>query len=330
VIFAPSFIQGQRELGYSEQWNFGLQRDLGWDSVLEAAYLGFVGHRLIGPDTSINQVPVSLMGAGNTQVLRPFPQFGNVTMVAPMWGNSTYHALTVKAEKRFSHGLNFLANYTYSKFIDDVPGSFELGLGSAGIQNFYNRKAEKSLSGNDVRNRFVVSSVYELPVGKGKRWPAGGIPAAALGGWSFAVIGILQQGAPVELITQTNTTNAFTPGAQRVNVLRNPSLAADQRSVTQWFDTTAVAAPAPFTFGNAGRAGRALLTGPGLLDFSISMLKNIRWHERYNVQFRAEALNFLNHPNFNNPGNALGSATFGVISAAKDPRIIQLGLRAEF
>src|SRR5205814_4302450 len=118
-----------------------------------------------------------------------------------------------KAEKRFSHGLNFLANYTFSKFIDDVPGSFELGAVSGGIQNFYNRKAERSLAGNDVRNRFVVSSVYDLPFGKG-----------ILGGWSLGFIGILQQGSPVQLVTQTNTTNAFTPGAQRVNLLRNPSL----------------------------------------------------------------------------------------------------------
>ena len=78
-------------------------------------------------------------------------------------------------------------------------------------------------------------------------------------------------------------------------------------------------APAPFTFGNAGRA---LLTGPGLISFSASLLKNIRWHERYNVQFRVESLNFANHANFGNPGTALGSAAFGVISTAKDPRIM--------
>ena len=97
--------------------------------------------------------------------------------------------------------------------------------------------------------------------------------------------------------------------------------------MTRWFDTAAVQAPAAFTFGNAGRA---LFTGPGLINFSASLLRNIRWHERYNVQFRVEALNFANHPNFGNPGTALGSAGFGVISSAKDPRTMQLGLRAEF
>jgi hypothetical protein len=213
--------------------------------------------------------------------------------------------------------LNFQANYTYAKFIDDVAGSFEVGAVGGGIQNLYNRRAEKARSGNDIRNRFVVNSSYDLPLGKG----------AVFGGWSVALIGILQQGGPVGLTMQTNGTNAFTPGAQRVNVLKDPSLGAGDRTITRWFDTTAVAAPAPFTFGSAGRA---LLTGPGLINFSASLLKNIRWHERYNVQFRVEALNFANHPNFGNPGTAFGSAAFGVISAAKDPRIMQLGLRAEF
>jgi hypothetical protein len=327
VVFAPTFIESPRALGYTEQWNFGIQRELGWDAVLELSYLGNGGHRLNGPDTSINQVPISLMGSGNAQIRRPFPQFGNVSLVAPMWGNSSYHALNIKAEKRFSHGLNFTANYTFSKFIDDVAPSFQVGSEPGNLQNFYDRRSEKSLSANDVRNRFVVSSVYELPVGKNKRWALSGVPAAVLGGWSFGLIGILQQGGPDGLTVQTNGTNSFNPGPLRPNVLRDPSLGPGERSISRWFDTTAVAAPAPFTFGNAGRA---LLTGPGLIDVSLSLLKNIRWKERYNVQFRAEALNLPNHPNFNDPGTALGSAGFGVISAAKDPRIMQLGLRIEF
>jgi hypothetical protein len=327
VIFAPTYVQQDRQLGYTEQWNFDVQQQLGWDTVLDLAYLGSAGHRLPGPDTSINQVPVALMAAGNTQVRRPFPQFGNVSVVAPMWGNSNYQALNIKVEKRFSHGLNFLASYTFSKFIDDVPSSFEVGSESGGIQNIYDRRAEKALSGNNVPNRFVVSSTYELPVGKGKEWLKSGVPAAMFGGWSLAMIGVLQQGAPMQLNTQTNTTNAFTPGAQRVNALSNPNLPADQRSITRWFDTTAVAAPPALTFGNSSRS---LVTAPGLIDWSLSALKNIRFHERYAIQFRAEALNFLNHPNFMAPGNALGSSNFGVISAARDPRIWQLGLRFDF
>ena len=123
VLFAPTFIEQNRRLGYSQQWNFGIQREIGWGALVEATYLGNVGHKLNGPDTSINQVPTALMGAGNAQVRRPFPQFDTVSLIAPMWGNSSYHGLNVKVEKRFSHGLNFLANYSFSKFIDDVPAA---------------------------------------------------------------------------------------------------------------------------------------------------------------------------------------------------------------
>lgn len=316
VRFAPTFIDQQRQLGYSQQWNFGIQRSVGFDTVIEAVYLGNVGHKLPAPDTSINQVPDDMIGPGNAQVRRPFPQFDAVTVVAPMLGNSSYHALNVKAEKRFSHGLNFLANYTYSKFIDDVFASFEIGKDNFNVQDLYNRRAEKALSGNDVRNRFVLSTVYELP-----------LHGRITGGWSLGYIAILQQGAPVGLVMQTSNLNNFAPGPQRVNVLRDPSLPVDQRSTARWFDTTAVAAPAQYTYGNASRA---LLTGPGLMTMNLSLLKNFKVTERLTAQFRAESFNFINHANYGAPGNALGSSNFGVISTALDPRSNQLGLRLEF
>src|SRR5262249_6693790 len=168
-----------------------------------------------------------------------------------------------------------------------IPGSFEVGSESNGIQNIYDRRAERALSGNNVPHRLSISSLYELPAGKGKRWMSSGAGAAVLGGWSVALIGIFQHGSTMELVTQTNTTNAFTPGAQRVNVLRDPNLPPDQRSVAHWFDVTAVAAPSSLTFGNSGRA---LVNTAGLTNVSISLLKNIRLRERYNVQFRMEAL----------------------------------------
>jgi len=285
-----------------------------------------VGHKLNGPDQNVNQVPPQLMGPGNAQVRRPFPQFANVTSIAPMWGNSSYHSLNVKIEKRFSNGLNFLLNYTFSKFIDDVPANYEVGDTSAAMQNYYDRHAEKSLSGNDIRNRLVWSSVYEVPLGTGRRWLNKGIGSKVLGGWNFGVVAVFQQGAPVELTVQNNSTNAFS-GALRPNVLRSPVLPASERSLNQWFDTTAVVAPAPNTFGNAGRA---LLTGPGMSNIDVSLLKNHRWAERYNLQLRLESFNCVNHSNFQDPGASLGSANFGVISSARNARTVQLGMKFEF
>ncbi len=327
VRFAPQFIETSRPLGYSQQWNLAIQQDLGWQTLLEVGYLGNVGHKLPGPNTNINQVPEALMGAGNAQVRRPFPQFGNLTLLTPMWGNSSYHALNVKVEKRFSHGLNFLANYTFSKFIDDVAAGFEVGVVSGGIQNLYNRRAEKSLSGNDVRNRLVWSSVYELPIGKGRRWLSQGAQSMVLGGWNLGTILLLQAGSPYGLVTQASSTNAFAPGSQWVNLLRNPELPDPERSLDRWFDTSAVAAPAQFTFGNSGRA---LLTGPGIAGLDVSLLKNHRWKEHFNIQFRFEAFNILNHANFQEPGRALGSPLFGVIDDTLPARILQFGLKMEF
>jgi len=327
VRYAPQFIETNRQLGYSQQWNFTIQRELGWNTLFDIGYVANVGHKLNGPNTSINQVPPALMGAGGAQVRRPFPQFANVVSVSPMWGNSSYHSMNAKLEKRFSGGLNFLSNYTYSKFIDDVAAGFENGNVPGGIQNLYDRRAEKALSGNDVRHRFNTSSVYELPWGRGRRWMNGGASAFLLGGWNIGTLLTLQQGSPNGVSTQVNSTNSFNPGTQRANLLRNPTLPKNQRGVNRWFDTTALVAPQQFTFGNSGRA---LFEGPGLVNLDLSLLKNFRWGEGYNAQFRLESFNIANRANFDDPNTSLGSAGFGVIGAARSARSVQLGLRLEF
>jgi hypothetical protein len=327
VRFAPEYYEWNRHLGYTQQWNFTVQRDLRWNTLLEVAYIATVGHKLDGPNTSINQVRPALMGPGNAQVRRPFPQFGNVTLITPFWGNSSYHSLNTKFDKRFSHGLNFLVTHVWAKFIDDVPGAFEVGAVGGGIQNLYDRRAEKARSGNDIRHRLAASTVYELPFGRGRQWMNQGIAATMFGGWNLGTIITLQTGPPLGLVTQVNNTNAFNPGAQRVNVLRDPALPKDQRSVDRWFDTTAVAQPPQFTFGNAGRA---LLESPGLATVNLSLLKNFNLTERWNLQFRAEAFNAFNRANFDDPGRAFGAPNFGVISGAGSPRNLQLGLKLTF
>ncbi len=327
VRYAPQFIEQKRQLGYSQQWNLIVQREVGWNTLIEAGYVANVGHKLNGPNTSVNQVPPALMGAGNAQIRRPFPQFGNVVSVSPMLGNSSYHGLNVKLEKRFSNGFNVLSNYTFSKFIDDVAAGFENGNIAGGAQNLYDRRSEKALSGNDVRNRFNTSAVYELPWGRGRRWLSKGPTAALLGGWNVGAIVVLQDGSPNGITTQVNSTNAFTPGPQRANLLRDPALPGGERSVNRWFDTTSVAAPAQFTFGNAGRA---LFTGPGLFNLDMSLLKNFAITERWNIQFRVESFNVVNRANFEDPNTVLGAPGFGVIGAARPARSVQLGLRLSF
>jgi hypothetical protein len=317
IQFSPEFFDRQRQLGYSQQWNLTIQREIGWSTVTELSYMGNVGRKLNGPNTSINQVPVDQMAAGNAQVRRPFAQFGNVTLISPFWGNSSYHSFNAKIEKRFSDGLNFLANYTFSKFIDDVASGFEAGATSGGIQNIYDRSAEKALSGNDVRHRLSASGVWELPGNN-----------VFIKGWSFGLIAVLQGGAPIGATVQVNNCNCFNPGALRANVLRDPTLPSDQRTVERWFDTTALAAPAPFTFGNAGRS---IMRGPGLLNMDMSLIRTFTFTERWKMQFRAEGFNFINRANFEDPGIAVGAPNFGVINATRtNARSIQLGLKLMF
>jgi hypothetical protein len=317
IAFSPEFIDQDRMLGYTQQWNLSIQREVGWNTLIEGTYTSNLGTKLNGPSTSINQVPVELMAAGNAQVRRPFPQFGNVTSIAPMWGNSSYHAVNLKAEKRFSDGMNFLMNYTFSKFMDDVASGFEAGAPAGGIQNFYDRSLEKALSGNDVRHRLALSGVYELP---GQN--------VIIKGWSIGAIVTIQGGAPIGATVQNNTCNCFNPGALRANVLRDPTLPGSERGPNRWFDTTALAAPAQFAFGNAGRS---IMRGPGLQNVDVSFIRTFRFTERFSLQVRGETFNIANRANFQDPGIALGSANFGVInSTRRDARSVQLGLKLAF
>jgi len=137
----------------------------------------------------------------------------------------------------------------------------------------------------------------------------------------------MQSGGALTAVTQTNTTNVFSAGAQRANLLRNPNLPNSQKSLTRWFDTSAFELPAPFTFGTAGRG---ILRADGRINFDFSLNKDFRWRERLTTQLRLETFNAFNHADFGLPGTALAGSGFGVINAASDARVVQLGLRMAF
>ena len=171
---------------------------------------------------------------------RPYPQFSNVTIVAPSFGVSNYHAAVVKFEKRFSRGLNILSTYTYAKFLDNAgSGGGTLGNEVSSYSNLYNRRADYGPTENDVRHRLTWSSVYELPFGAGRAHLAKSPLRFVLGGWSVGSVAMVQSAAPFTVTTQTNTTNAFSAGNLRADVLRNPNLSSDQRTLGRWFDTDA-------------------------------------------------------------------------------------------
>jgi hypothetical protein len=269
------------------------------------------------------------------QRLRPFPQFNDVTLLYPPWGNSTYHALNARFEKRYSHGLNFLANYTYSKFIDDVQAENELGETEdfPGYTHIALRKLDKSLSGNDIRHRFITSFVYDVPVGRGRTVNIHNRTLDLIaGGWGLGAIVEFRSGAPFGVIEQTDRTNTFSH-SQRPNLLRDPMLPADrprEEYLARYFDTSAFQDPGVGVFGNAPRTN---CCGPGYIGTDVSAYKWFQLTERYKVELRTDLFNVINRPNFAMPATVHGRGDFGQISdilAGSTPRLVQLSLRFQF
>ena len=145
-----------------------------------------------------------------------------------------------------------------------------------------------------------------------------------LGDWTASTVTTLQSGPPFTVTTQTNSTNAFSAGALRADVTRNPNLPGGERSLGRWFDTDAFEQPAAYTFGNQGVN---ILRRDGLVNIDFSLLKNIPIGEERKLQFRAESFNVTNTPTFLTPGRVLGAPGFGLVSSAAPGRRIQLGLR---
>jgi hypothetical protein len=291
----------------SYQYNLNVQREVAKDLLVEIGYIGNVSHHLTANDLTVNQVAPQLLGAGDAQSRRPFPQFSNVSLINPSIGNSTYHGGFVRAEKRLSRGFSFLAHYTFSKFLDDVEAANEFNGTPGSYMDAYNRRLDKGRSGSDVPHRAVITALFERR------------------GWKLGVLETMESGPPFTVVMAANTTNAFSAGPLRPNLLRDA--AVESPTVARWFDTTAFAAPASFTFGNSPRDG---LRAAPLFTTDVTVEKAIRVKERWRAEARAEIYNLLNRANFDVPGRTFGTADFGVVSSARSARYVQLALRVSF
>jgi len=324
-------IQRDLRTGYMQHWNFNVERQFGSDNLLEVAYVGSKGTKLLTA-RDINQPQPSVLPAGLPFVPRPNPRFDDIDLLESR-ANSNYNALQAKFQRRLSRGLSALASYTWSKSIDDASNFFTSAGDPNFPQNSYNVSAERGRSNFDVRQRLSVSYSYLLPFGEGRQYLANdGWVTKVLTGWETFGIVTLQTGRPFTVALLSEIDNSGTGrsilgfGANdRPNVVGNPELS--NPTPDRWFNTAAFAFPAPGTFGNAGRN---ILDGPGYQNVNASLVKNTHLTEQVNLQFRAEFFNLFNHPNFNLPDNFLGSPTFGVISSAREPRHIQFGLKLLF
>jgi hypothetical protein len=240
---------------------------------------------------------------------------------------ANFNSLQVLAEKRFSGGMELAASYTWSKSLDTVgDGS---GDASAAPYAYYVRSTMYGPSSFDERQRLVLSYVYELPFGPGKKYANGthGFSKWIIGGWEAAGIGSFQSGRPFTLLISTDQNNTGGANIDRPNVVGNPYAVTGGPTPDHWFNTAAFALPA---FGTDGNLGRNTLVGPRFDSLDFSLMKNTRIGERKNIQFRAEIFNILNHPNFDLPNNTIHSAQAGQIFTAEASRQIQLALKYVF
>lgn len=315
----------------SYQWSFSIQRQLPSQMVAEAAYVASHGSDLSFP-ANLNQVPVALLGPGEAQERRPYPQYLDINGTLYN-ARSNYNSLQLSLQKRFTHGLNFTVNYTWSKFLSSQDSA---GWGSRGgdqlYQNAYDPDANYGYSNMDVTHMFKGAVVYQLPVGRGRMLlNRGGVFDAILGGWQMSTMFILQSGTPFTPTMGTQNLTGALAGDWYPNLVGDPSLS--NPSVNQWFNTAAFAQPDAFTFGNAGRN---ILRGPSLKTADFSMGKNFMLPflgEGGQVQLRFDATNIFNHPIFANPNASIGTPNAGIITSTRvgsSGRILQLGARLSF
>ena len=342
---------------YAQEWNLDVQQQFRGNFLLDLAYAGNKGTALpvdIQADQMadrylalgsalLNTVPNPFYGIVTTgplssktiaaqQLLRPFPEFNSANIRAVREGNSTYHALQMKLERRFSGGLSLLAAYTFSKAISNNGSRLSINFANPGFQNSNNLTLERSLANFNTPQRLIISYNWELPFGPGKPLLNGDSKFVGMivGGWQLNGITTLQNGQPLGLTTSVNNTHSLGGGSRPNNNGTSAKLSGSTESrLNQYFNTAVFSAPPAFTFGNTARTLPDVLA-PGTINWDFSIMKNNRFKERYNVQFRAEFFNGFNLVNFGSPGTTQGTSSFGVIGSAADGRVIQFGLKVLF
>ena len=320
---------------YAQDWNLTIERQLTPGMGLSVAYVGMKGTHLQLAQ-NINQPLVTNGIYGST---RPFPTLPDTSPILPSQctaphpactfaninqvnsnGNSNYNALWVTLNKHFSHGLQFLSSYTYSKSLD--YNSLSTGETYI-IQNAYNLRGDYGPSEFDVRHRFVLSGFYQLPFRRNR----------LVAGWEVGTVIQAQTGNPL------NPTLVIQPGGISLTV--RPDVTGPIRVTgdpLQWFaDKTAFRSPCVGTTCHPGGLSRDAVTGPNFVNTDFSVIKNTKLTERFNLQFRGEMFDIFNHPNFGNPVLTTTSGTFGQIQGTRFPtgdfgsaRQIQFALKLKF
>ena len=342
-------------LPYAQDWNLNIQRSIANDWLIEIGYVGTKGTKLprfiegnpavfvpgetggVPNSTEDNVNNRRLYSGCNLSPTSPPCNFASVGLIAGI-ADSSYNALQASLQKRFSHGLSFLASYTYSKTLDDVSSFNITGSASQSVagendlaQDPFNLPAEYGRSMFDARNRFVISYQWQLPFwNHPENWYQ-----HVLGGWQLNGITTFMSGTPFTVYDSTDVSlQGSAPeisgfSSNRPDVVGNPN--NGPRTPQEWFNTAAFQQLNPTTqAGQFGNEGRNIVQGPGLQEWDFSAFKNIPIRESKSLQFRAEFFNIFNHANFRLPDNDISSPTFGEISESLPGRQVQLALKFYF
>jgi len=299
----------------THQWNFTLESQISANTVLRATYLGAEREH----SGMVYPINTPLAAPGPVQPRRPYQPFGPITLYANGQTASTQQ-LQVSALRRFSSGLSFELEYSWTKALNGslydqtaptVPNNLRLDRGNDPM----------------IRQHYMIANyVYELPFGAGKRYLSSlhGPVNALLGGWETSGIVTLASGLPYSV---TFTSNLLGWPNSRANIVGDPHV--NNPNLQQWFNPAAYALPAPYTYGDSAPNS---LFGPGFSNWDIAAFKNFRFTERWNLQFRSEFFNALNHPSFSNPKSdiTVPSQVGTITSTSSSPRVIQFALRLEF
>jgi hypothetical protein len=319
-IFSDDF-----RMGYMQQWTLSAEQQIRGNSMVRLAYVGSKGtHLWNNRDLNYATFIPDASTTSNVNARRPLYANGIAMLdYSESVGRSTYHSLQASYQRRYSKGVTVQANYTWAKSLDDISrGRAELSQPwPMNVRLNYGR------SDWDTRHRAVGSFVWDIP------WK--GAPGSAFsrlfGGWQLTGIFTLQSGRPFTIYPGVAISYSGT-GGERADYVGgvSPNLSGDRSQserLAAWFNIAAFATPAAGAWGNSGRN---IMSSPTSFNIDSGLMKNFRFFERHNLEFRAEAFGLLNSPAFGAPGNTLTARTFGQVTSASGQRIMQLALKYSF
>jgi hypothetical protein len=333
--FAVSNDQNMRD-SYIQQWNFNIQKKLKGNFLVDAGYVGSKGTRLIVTFEDLNR-PIAVVdprtpGLASLNARRPNQAYQRNVRSDKSIGNSIYHSLQLKLERRSNKGVTILTAYTWAKSIsgpNDIGGQIGGGNFIGAPQNIYDLRSERAVSGFDVTQRYVQTVLYELPFFKNST----GLKRTLLGGWQVSTIITAQSGFPTPVTVNVDTTGVGANSRPNWVSGQSGNLAPSERTWMRWFNTAAFAEP---TFGSFGTSPRtAAFRLPGLINTDLSVNKTFKIRETRGLEFRTETFNLFNHfnPDPATVDRNIRSATYGRVGGGVQgitTRVVQLGLKLYF